>query len=158
MKETEQHKTEIFDSKAEYSVSEAERRRRISREVVIEQPQATDEPHREETDSEHTPKSKSIWQHITTGTFLTSGAQQYYGYLIAIAAMCFLSIFLTFMSWNADREYRRLEQYAMVLNERAVLKAEERYSLSSKSAVTERLKSYGIVLVDLSNESRLIEK
>lgn len=158
MKDTEQHKKEMFDSKAEYSASEAERRRRISREVVIEQSQATDEPHREENYSEHTPKSKSIWQHITTGTFLTSGAQQYYGYLIAIAAMCFISIFLTFMSWNADREYRRLEQYAMVLNERAVLKAEERYSLSSKSAVTERLKSYGIVLVDLSNESRLIEK
>ena len=45
-----------------------------------------------------------------------------------------------------------------MLHERSVLKEELRYSLSSKSVVTERLKSYNIELVDLSKDSRLIEK
>ena len=59
-----------------------------------------------------TPRSKSIWQHITTGSFFTSGAVQYYRYLIAIAVMYFISIFLTFVSLNADREYRKLDPNA----------------------------------------------
>lgn len=159
MEKREEHKQSRFEPQGIAYDHEMERRRRISREVIIEnddEEQTSEEEVEEE--QEQSAKPKSIWQHITTGTFLTSGAVQYYRYLIAIAVMCFLSIFLTFMSLNADREYRRLEKYATVLNERAVLKAEERYSLSSKSVVTERLKSYGIVLTDLSNDSRLIEK
>jgi hypothetical protein len=159
MEKREEHKHSRFEPQGAAYDPEMERRRRISREVIIEntEEEQTSEVEVEE-EQEQSVKPKSIWQHITTGTLLTSGAVQYYRYLIAIAVMCFLSIFLTFMSLNADREYRRLEKYATVLNERAVLKAEERYSLSSKSAVTERLKSYGIVLTDLSNDSRLIEK
>lgn len=159
MEKREEHKHSRFEPQGAAYDPEMERRRRISREVIIEnaEEEQTYEVEVEE-EQEQSVKPKSIWQHITTGTLLTSGAVQYYRYLIAIAVMCFLSIFLTFMSLNADREYRRLEKYATVLNERAVLKAEERYSLSSKSAVTERLKSYGIVLTDLSNDSRLIEK
>ena len=62
------------------------------------------------------------------------------------------------MSLNADREYRQRERYASILHERAVLKEEQRYGLSSKSAVTNRLKQHGIELVDLSKESRIIER
>lgn len=97
------------------------------------------------------------WMIFTTGSILTDGTKPYYRYFIAIALMCFLSILLTFMSLNADREYRIREKYASVLHERSVLKDEERYSLSSKSAVTKRLKEHGIVLIDLSKDSRLIE-
>ena len=103
-------------------------------------------------------RTKSLWQHITTGTFLTDGAASYYRSLLIIAAMYFMSIFLNFVQLNSDREYRSLQNYATVLNERAVLKEEERFSLSSKSYVEERLKSYGIELIDLSKHSRLIEK
>jgi hypothetical protein len=71
--------------------------------------------------------------------------------------MCFVSIFLTFMLLNADREYRRKNEYAKVLYERSVLMDERRYNLSSKRAVTERLREYGIELIDLSNDSRVIE-
>ena len=158
---------------------DAEREKRIRREVVritpIERYEDDDEVERldyEDEDEEYVPemegdeeseaqverRSKSLWQHITTGTFFTDGAASYYRYLIAIAAMYFLSIFLSFVQLNADREYRNLQNYATVLNERAVLKEEERYSLSSKSNVEERLRSYGIELVDLSKHSRLIEK
>lgn len=158
---------------------DAEREKRIRREVVhitpIERYADDDEVERldyEGEEEEYTPemeggeegevqverRSKSLWQHITTGTFFTDGAASYYRYLIAIAAMYFLSIFLSFVQLNADREYRNLQNYATVLNERAVLKEEERYSLSSKSNVEDRLRSYGIELIDLSKHSRLIEK
>ena len=103
-------------------------------------------------------REEKPWMIFTTGSILTDGTLPYYRYFIVIAAMCFLSIFLTFMSLNADREYRRREKYASVLHERAVLKEEERYGLSSKSAVQKRLKEYGIELIDLSKESRLIER
>lgn len=96
------------------------------------------------------------WMLITTGRILTDGALPYYRYFIAIAIMCFFSIFLTFVSLNANREYRQREKHASVLHERSVLKEEERYGLSSKSEITSRLEGYGIKLVDLSKESRLI--
>ncbi len=103
-------------------------------------------------------RSSAPWLMITTGKILTEGSLPYHRYFIAIAVMCFFSIFLTFMSLNADREYRQREQYASVLHERSVLKEELRYSLSSKSAVTARLKRHNIELIELSKDSRIIEK
>ena len=110
-------------------------------------------------DEENGEKSAvSPWTMITTGRILPEGKPEYYKMFIAIAFMCFLSIFLTFMSLNASREYRQKEKYASVLHERSVLKEEERYSLSSKRAVTKRLKEHGIELIDLTKDSRLIEE
>lgn len=112
----------------------------------------------DEAEEEIRRKREKPWMIITTGSILTDGTLPYYRYFIAIAVMCFVSIFLTFMSLNADREFRKREKYASTLHERAVLKEEERYSLSTKSAVVKRLKENGIELTDLSKESRLIEK
>lgn len=112
--------------------------------------------HGEEQDEEQ--ESNAPWLVITTGKILTEGSLPYHRYFIAIAVMCFFSIFLTFMSLNADREYRQRERYASILHERSVLKEELRYSLSSKSAVTSRLKRHNIELIELSKESRIIEK
>lgn len=102
-------------------------------------------------------QSKSIWRHIVTGGFITSdGALQYYRYLIAIAIMCFISIFLTFMSLNADSEYRRKEKYVSVLRERSVLKSEERFRASSRDEVVRRLKEeHGVVMVDQNSSQRM---
>jgi hypothetical protein len=112
-----------------------------------------------DTNAKHTGEAdNSTWTLITTGRILTEGALPYYRYFIAIAVMCFVSIFLTFAALNANREYRQREQYAWILHERAVLKEEIRYGLSSKSSVTKRLESHGVHLVDLSKQSRLIEK
>lgn len=139
---------------------------RIRREVIfVETEDANDEGAEEEDeqdDEESVPKKpereEKPWMIFTTGSILTDGTLPYHRYFIAIAAMCFLSIFLTFMSLNADREYRLREKYASVLKERAVLKEEERYGLSSKNAVQKRLREHGIELIDLSNDSRLIER
>ena len=146
--------------------------RRIDREVVIvknnEEQEAdisenavdSTEEHEELNEGHATEvkRNKSIVQHIITGSLLTDGAVPYHRYFIAIAVMCFISIFLTFLSLNTSNEYRRKERTLTTLHERSVIKEEQRYGLSSKSAVTSRLKEYNIELVDLSKNSRLIEK
>lgn len=148
-------------------------KQRVRREVVIltneesntpsaEQDSQTEEgeeqEEQEEQEEHEEKKNNTPWLMITTGKILTEGSLPYHRYFIAIAIMCFFSIFLSYLSLNADREYRRREQYASVLHERAVLKEEERYGLSSKSAITSRLKRYNIELIELSKDSRVIEK
>lgn len=113
----------------------------------------------ESESAEDKPKTaKRLIDHIITGSLLTEGTVSYYRYFIAIAVMCFLSIVLTFLSLNASNEYRRKERTLTTLHERSVVKDEQRYELSSKSAVTNRLKEHNIELIDLAKSSRLIEK
>ena len=144
-----------------------EERERMRREVVIlneeqkernEEQEGVNEELNDEEDLEDSERRSMPWLIFTTGKILTEGSLPYHRYFIAIAVMCFLSIFLTFMSLNADREYRQREAYASILHERAILREEKRYSLSSKSEVTSRLKRHGIELVELSKNSRIIEK
>lgn len=143
---------------------------RVRREVVIladeereehrEEGEIEDQEEAEEDDDsqEDDEETNAPWLVITTGKILTDGSLPTHRYFIIIAIMCFFSIFLTFMSLNANREYRQREKYATVLHERSVLKEEMRYSLSSKSAVTARLKRHNIELIELSKDSRVIEK
>ncbi|MBQ5594146.1 MAG: hypothetical protein IIU78_00395 [Alistipes sp.] len=145
-----------------------EDRERVRREVVILAEEDNRHAHGElneehdendeEGNDEEGKESNMPWLIITTGKILTEGSLPYHRYFIAIAFMCFFSIFLTFMSLNADREYRQREDYASVLQERAILKEEQRYDLSSKRDITNRLKAHGIELIDLSKDSRIIER
>jgi hypothetical protein len=129
-------------------------------ESVEEDESEEDEDDVNESESaEDKPKTaKRLIDHIITGSLLTEGTVPYYRYFIAIAVMCFLSIVLTFLSLNASNEYRRKERTLTTLHERSVVKDEQRYELSSKSAVTNRLKEHNIELIDLAKSSRLIEK
>lgn len=150
--------------------SEANTKERVRREVVILTDEErdthsgaaahnlSDDDQEEDGEQKEEQESGTPWLMITTGKILTEGSLPYHRYFIAIAIMCFFSIFLTFMSLNADREYRQRERYASILHERSVLKEELRYSLSSKRAVTSRLKRHNIELIELSKESRIIEK
>jgi hypothetical protein len=96
------------------------------------------------------------WLIITTGKILTEGSLPYHHYFIAIAFMCFFSIFLTFMSLNADSEYRRKESELAVLRERSVLKSEERYRISSRDEVVRMLRERdSIEMVDQDNSQRM---
>jgi hypothetical protein len=140
---------------------------RVRREVVILTDEERDTEHSQtpnevgdesEQEEQQEQEESAPWLVITTGKILTEGSLPHHRYFIAIAIMCFMSIFLTFISLNADREYREREQYASILHERSVLKEEMRYSLSSKSAVTARLKRHNIELIELSKDSRIIEK
>lgn len=99
-----------------------------------------------------------LWQ-LFSGSFLVgSGATQYYNYLIAIAAMCLVSIFVTFMSLNADMECRNLEEQVRVLRERAVLMQEQRFRRGSYNEIMRMLEDRGIRMIELSDDSRLIER
>lgn len=103
-------------------------------------------------------RSTLLWQ-LFSGSFLVgSGATQYYNYLIAIAAMCLVSIFVTFMSLNADMECRTMEEQVRVLRERAVLIQEQRFHRSSYNEIMRMLEDRGIHMTDLSDDSRLIER
>jgi len=96
---------------------------------------------------------------LFSGSFLVGHhASQYYNYLIAIAAMCFLSIFVTFMSLNADNERREIEERTRVLRERAVLLQEERFRRGSYKEIMRMLQYRGIRMTDLSDDSRLIKR
>lgn len=169
-----------LDDRASRSTSDI--RRRINREVVRVEEERPEESIEEEDDyfedgdveydedalteeeidqeikDEETKRPKRLIDHIITGSLLTDGTVPYYRYFIAIAVMCFLSIVLTFLSLNASNEYRRKEHMVTTLHERSVVKDEQRYGLSSKSAIQERLLEHNIELVDLSKNSRLIEK
>lgn len=136
---------EDIDSEGEMSESDEDN----------EEEETEDDAKREQ---KRTPKEKSLMQHIITGSLLTEGTMPYYRYFIAIAVMCFLSIFLTFLSLNTNHELRRKEKQTTLLHERSVIKDEVRYEVSSKSEITKRLKEQGIELVDLSKSSRLVEK
>ena len=111
----------------------------------------------EDDDEEDENRSHSLWQHIITGGFIAGdNASQYYRYLIAIALMCFVSIFLTFMSLNADDEYRSKEKHVALLRERSVLKSEERYRVASRDEVVKRLdREYGIKMVEQESSQRM---
>ncbi len=167
---------EIFDSEAveqrRRDEEEERMQRRILREIIRikdgeREEELNDERQRmhEEEQEEQERRSKaakrerSLWRQLFTGGILTSdGAPLYYRALIAIAVMCFLSIFLTFMSLNAERECRSLEQRATILHERSVLIEEQRYSISSKKEVERMLRERGIEMIDLSDKSRLIKR
>lgn len=128
-------------------------------EEIEESAEENEDDVNESESAEDKPKTaKRLIDHIITGSLLTEGTVPYYRYFIAIAVMCFLSIVLTFLSLNASNEYRRKERTLTTLHERSVVKDEQRYELSSKSAVTNRLKEHNIELIDLAKSSRLIEK
>lgn len=122
-----------------------------------EESEEEDDDEKEDDDEEDENRSHSLWQHIITGGFIAGdNASQYYRYLIAIALMCFVSIFLTFMSLNADDEYRSKEKHVALLRERSVLKSEERYRVASRDEVVKRLdREYGIKMVEQESSQRM---
>ena len=144
--------------------------RRIRREIIkIESGQsdealeeerqrmANEEAERKAEEERKARRDHSILLNIFTGGFLSSdGAVKYYRMLIAIAVMCFVCIFLTFLSLNADREYRLLEKHALVLRERAIIFEDKKYSISTREEVNRLLEKQGIELKDLDNNSPVI--
>ena len=116
-----------------------------------------EEEERKATEERKARRSRSILFNIFTGGFLsTDGATKYYRMLIAIAAMCFICIFLTFLSLNADREHRLLEKHAVVLRERAIIFEDRKYSISTREEVNRLMEKQGIELKDLDNDSHVI--
>ncbi|MDE6140377.1 MAG: hypothetical protein K2J31_05860 [Alistipes sp.] len=165
-----------FDPREEARRREAEEEariaRRIRRELIrVDSGEADEDMAREreaierereqeqERERRQQRRSRSLLWQVFSGSFLVgSGATQYYNYLIAMAAMCLVSIFVTFMSLNADMECRNLEEQVRVLRERAVLMQEQRFRRGSYNEIMRMLEDRGIRMTDLSDDSRLIER
>ena len=149
---------------------EEELNRRIRREIIkvstgqnseeVEQEKqrmAEEEAERMAEQARKQRRNGSIIVNIFTGGFLSSdSAGIYYRMLIAIAIMCFLCIFLTFMSLNAEREYNQMEKRVSVLRERAIVFEEQRYDISSRQEVDKLLERHNIRLQDLDEQSKVI--
>ena len=129
-------------------------RRRIRREIIRVDSGQVDEELEEERQRR---KQGSFFVQIFTGEFLaTRDAKAYLHIFIAVAVMCFICIFLTFMSLNADREYRQLEKRLTVLSERAIILEEQRYDISTRENVDKLLERHNIHLKDLDDKSMII--
>ncbi len=144
-------------------------RRRIRREIIrvdsgeIEQEleeerkrMAEEEAERKAEERQRRRRGLFIVQ-LFTGEFLDNdNAKGYlYGFTF-VAAMCFICIFITFMSLNADREYRQLEKRLTVLGERAIILEEQRYDISTRENVDKLLERHNIQLKDLDDSSMII--
>lgn len=132
----------------------------VEREIEEERQRIEAEKEEQEREEQRRQRRRNsfLWQ-LFSGSFLVGHhASQYYNYLIAIAAMCFLSIFVTFMSLNADMERRNIEERTRVLRERAVLLQEERFRRGSYKEIIRMLQDRGIRMTDLSDDSRLIKR
>ena len=137
---------------------EEELNRRIRREIIkVSSGQNEEEAERIAEQARKQRRNGSIIVNIFTGGFLSSdSAGIYYRMLIAIAVMCFLCIFLTFMSLNAEREYNQMEKRVSVLRERAIVFEEQRYDISSRQQVDKLLERHNIRLKDLDEQSKVI--
>jgi hypothetical protein len=118
---------------------------------------AEEEAERQAQEAQKQRRNNSIIINIFTGGFLSSdSAGIYYRMLIATAVMCFICIFLTFMSLNAEREYNQMEKRVSVLRERAIVFEEQRYDISSRQQVDKLLERHNIRLKDLDEQSKVI--
>ena len=132
---------------------EEELARRIRREVLRvqsgeadeeiradrEREQAEEEARQEEQRKEERRRSNIFWLLFSGNILVRKGASEYYRYMICIAAMFFVSIFVMFTALHLDMKYTRLE--------REVLQ-EQRFRHTTHSAILEELRRRGIDLYD----------
>ena len=137
---------------------EAELARKIRREVVrIQRGEADDElredaereeaerREREEAEERERKRASSTFRQLISGTILLrKEASEAYPYLLCIAGMFFLSIVVMFWSLHLDRRYSRLEREVQMLRERSVRLQQQRYRVTTHSAVAEELRARGL--------------
>lgn len=93
-----------------------------------------------------------------SGSILDSTAvKENYRYVVCIMALLLLSIAMLFTSLGVYMRYTKLVEEVQLLRERAIRTAEQRYEVSSHSAVVRSLKERGINLQDPSAPREIIE-
>ena len=138
---------------------EEELARRIRREVLRvqsgeadeeiradrEREQAEEEARQEEQRKEERRRSNIFWLLFSGNILVRKGASEYYRYMICIAAMFFVSIFVMFTALHLDMKYSRLYREVQMLRERSTRLQEQRFP---HSAILEELRRRGIDLYD----------
>ena len=147
-----------FREERERVAAEAERDRRIRQEVVrvlsgeAEEDLAEDErlrleqKEREAEEREAEERRRNSWwnkwfQALFTGEILTNEETRHiYPYLMFVAGMFFLSIFILFSALRLDIKRSRLQDELRVLQEQSVRQSEQLYKATSRSAIIEQSK------------------
>lgn len=164
-----------FREERERAAEAAERDRRIRQEVVrvlsgaAEQDLAEDERLRLEQEAaeaeerEAEERRQNSWWNTTfkalfTGEILTKEKIKHiYPYLMFVAGMFFLSIFILFTALRLDIKRSRLQDELRVLQEQAVRQSEQLYKATSRSAIIEQSKARGLNLEELPTQTCIID-
>lgn len=94
---------------------------------------------------------------LVSGTILVGEhASRSYPYLMTIAVMFFLNIVVLFWSLHLDLRYSRLEREVQKLRERSIRYEEQRYRMSTHSAISRELELRGIHLQDPRTPGQII--
>ena len=147
-------------------------RRRVRREVLRMQSGDADtdiERDREEQRAEEQEKSREeakqrlkrsrlFWQFFSGNILLNRSVKEHYGYLIAIAVMCVLSIFVMFSALYADLRYSQVEREVQLVRERSIRLQEQLYRRTTHQAVRDELARRGINLQDPHKPKEVLEE
>lgn len=165
-----------FDPNAEERLREQEREeelaRRIRREVMRVQSGEADreiEADRERDEAERNLREQAerrakrrqgglLWGMVTGSVIGREWLARHYRYPLLIAGIFFMSILVMFWALRLDMRYTRLEREVQLLRERSVRLEEQRYRLTTHSAVVEQLRARGIPLQDPLTPGELIER
>lgn len=105
-------------------------------------------PRQEEQRKEERRRSNIFWLLFSGNILVRKGASEYYRYMICIAAMFFVSIFVMFTALHLDMKYSRLYREVQMLRERSTRLQEQRFRHTTHSAILEELRRRGIDLYD----------
>lgn len=147
-------------------------RRRVRREVMRMQSGEADddiEQDREQQRTEEQEKSREqakqrlkrsrlFWQLFSGNILLNRNVQEHYGYLVAIAVMCVLSIFVMFSALYADLRYSQVEREVQLVRERSIRLQEQLYRRTTHQAIRDELSRRGINLQDPHKPKEVVEE
>jgi len=146
-------------------------RRRVRREVLrmqsgeadedIERDRAQIEEQEQEEQAEQERKRKKrsrLFYQLFSGNILVNkSVANNYGYFVAIAVMCFISIAVMFMVLYADLRFSSLERDLQLVRERSIRLQEQLYSRTTHAAVKQELERRGIPLQDPNKATEVVE-
>ena len=123
--------------------------------IALEEQQA--EEAQAEAERKQRRRSRLFWQLFSGNILVTSSVKANYSYLIAIAVMCFVSIFVMFTALYADLRYSRVEREVQLVRERSIRLQEQLYGKTTHAAIREELQRRGINLQDPQKTKEVVE-
>ena len=164
-----------FREERERAAAKAERERMIREQVVrvmsgaaaedlaederlrLEQ-EAAEQEEREREERRQNSWWNKTFKAIFTGEILTNEETRHiYPYLMFVAGMFFLSIFILFTALLWDIKRSRLQDELRVLQEQSVRQSEQLYRATSRGAIIEQSKARGLNLEELPTQTYIID-
>lgn len=102
-------------------------------------------------------RGSTLWQLFSGSILVRKGVSKYYPYMLTIAGMFFLSIVVMFWSLHLDRRYARLERDVQMLRERSIRLEQQRYRITTHSAILDELHRRGLELYDPLTPGELLD-